>query len=435
MSVLKIQEYTLSSKNDKNSLKNISSSITENIIEHVSKNGGYLSTNLSCVDVGLSLYSTFKNDHVYYCGDELDLISEIYTDNPDNESYSLSSCLSDAIKRDLKNDNYNVVSVINSDYLRSGKAIESLNQIGAEKRKMIIVFNDDTTISQGIGLVDRFVSGLRNTRTYNTIKSNVKDVIRSNKNGEKYIEDIHNFKSSIKKSMIHEGIFGEYDIEYIGPVDGHNYNELCRALEVAKTKDYPVVVHCISTSGKGYKLAEANTNGAWKEVDRFDISTGKAYAGEADNYLYPKHIISNELSKMMITNENIIILSKDILKDGISVLFGQYVNRCINTSSDAISLEMAAGFVRSGLYPYVCMNASELSTCYEQFSDYISKSAGGILISVIKDTDDISYLKDLNNIELVDGENEEIIKNTVHEFTKNDKPTVLLIKKQCIECK
>ena len=102
---------------------------------------------------------------------------------------------------------------------------------------MIIVFNDDTSIDKGIGLVDKFVSNLRNTKTYTNIKDNVKDFIRPQKGGDKIIEGIHNIKSNIKKAVVDEGVFGEYNIDYIGPIDGHNINELIRAFETGTRKN------------------------------------------------------------------------------------------------------------------------------------------------------------------------------------------------------
>lgn len=436
MQIKRINDYKVSDYTDKTELKNVCTDIRENIIEFTANNGGYLSSNLSCVEIALSLSLSFdSNDRIFYCGEDLSLTNEIFTNNSLNNRYSLSSCLSEAVSRDLSHKSYNVVSVINSEYLRSGKAIEALNQIGAERRKMIIVFNDDTTINQGIGLVDRFVSTLRNTKAYNNIKTNVKTAISSNKNGDKLIEDIHNFKSSIKKSMIHEGIFGEYDIEYIGPVDGHNLNDLSRAFEVVKSKEYPVVVHCISTNGKGFKLAESNTNGAWNKVDKFNAANGKAYAGEVDNYLFPKHIIANELNKSMMTNENIVILSNNIHEDGVSLLFGQYINRCINVSSNAISLEMAAGLSRCDKYSYTCLMSSELNSCYEQFTNFICKENKPILIGVIDDDNDQKYLNSLNNVNVVEGNDYETIAKTVHGFVKSDKAIVIVLPKTCIECK
>lgn len=442
MDVTKIKNPDFIKKFDNTELKNLCSDIRGYIIKTVSENGGYLSGNLSDVEISVALNKCFdKKDKILFNGPDMNYTNRILNGQEmlNEERFNcLSNCLGLCASRDLEHEDYNVVSVINSDSALTRYNVETLNHIGNEKRKMIIVFNDDASIDKGIGIVDKFVSTLRNTRTYNNIKDNVKDFIRPQKGGEKIIEGIHNFKSNIKKSVIDEGVFGEYNIDYIGPVDGHNLNDLIRAFEIAKTKEYPCVVHCITTKGEGYVFAESSTNEAFVKTMPFDIKTGKKYVEENDDNKYCTNEESNTLLSLMNDNENIVVISPDNKNEtGLNSVFAKYPDRCFDSGKGIENaLGFSCGFALDNKIPFVAINSSKLCDGYNILTNQIENIKLPLIIGLVSDSDDdIKILKDLKNITICTASNTAELANLIYTATLSDHPFIIRYSNTLIKCK
>lgn len=442
MDVSKISNPNFIKNLNNSELKALCNDIRGYIIKTVSENGGYLSGNLSDVEITVTLNKSFnEEDKIIFNGPDMNYANRIlHGQEMLNEEHfnTLSNCLGICASRDLNHKDYNIVSVINSDSALTRYNVETLNHIGNEKRKMIIVFNDDASIDKGIGIVDKFVSTLRNTRTYNNLKDNVKDFIRPQKGGEKIIEGIHNLKSNIKKSVIDEGVFGEYNIDYIGPVDGHNINELLRAFDIAKTKEYPCVVHCITTKGKGYVFAESNTNEAFVKTMPFDIKTGKKFIEEDDENTYCTSSVSESLIDLMNTNENIVVVSPDNKNTtGLNSIFAKYPERCFDSGSGIEnSLGFACGFALDNKIPFVAMNSSKLSEGYGILTSQIENLKLPFIIGLISDNDDdIKILKDIKNITVCTPSNSDELANLLYTATMSNHPFIIRYSNSLIKCK
>ncbi|MBQ6493851.1 MAG: hypothetical protein IJI92_08340 [Erysipelotrichaceae bacterium] len=430
---------------NKDELKNTCEEIRDFIIDYTSKNGGYLSGNLSAVEISVMLNKVFSSDdRLIFDGNDLNytnkilngMIDELRTNS--NGAYSLANALGIAAARDLDHKEYNVVAVVNSTDLLSGRNIEALNLISNSNRKIIIVFNDDTTIDRGIGMIDRLISSLRNTRSYKNFKDNVKDMIRPAKGGEKIIENIHNIKSNIKKSVIDEGIFSEFNIDYIGPIDGHDLSVLERAFMIAREKEYPCVVHCLTTKGKGFRYAEACTNDSWNKVSKFDRNNGKMMHTEAGNYLYARNIAGKTIEKMMGENQDIVcVTTRNINEYGVSGIFAKYPQRCFDTASSAEnSLSFASGLALNGKIPYLVLRSFELPNAFRILKNQIAKLNRPFIIGLIDDgTLNHDLLAGLNNIYIMEPENSETLQQTLLSGTSLDRPVIVIYPEKCIEYK
>lgn len=423
-------------------LKSLCSDIRAEIISSVSENGGYLSGNLSVVEISVALNKCFNSkDKIIFNGPDMNYANRLLQGQEmlnDQHYNALSNCLGLCAARDLDHKEYDVVAVINSDSALTNYNVETLNHIGNEKRKMIIVFNDDTSIDKGIGIVDKFVSTLRNTRTYNNLKDNVKDFLRPQKGGDKIIEGIHNFKSNIKKNVIDEGLFGEYNIDYIGPVDGHNIQELIRAFDIAKTKEYPCVVHCITTKGKGYVFAESNTNEAFVKTLPFDIKTGKKYIEEGSENVFCSNIVSDTLISLMSDNEDIVVISPDNKNEtALNSVFSKYPDRCFDSGKGIENcLGFACGFSLDGKIPFISINSSKLSEGYSILTKQLESFENPLVIGLISDDDsDIEILKDINNIVVCTAYNNNELTNLVYTACKSSKPFIIRYSNSLIKYK
>ena len=426
-------------------LKDLCSQIRGFIIDYCSKNGGYLSGNLSAVELSVVLNKVFEQDDLLlFDGNDLNYTNKILNGKIDelqvnsNGAYSLANAIGLAVSRDLDHAHHNVVCVVNSLDLLSGRYIEALNLISSLNRKLIIVFNDDTTIDKGIGLVDKMLSTLRNTRSYNSLKENVKGIIRPAKKGKEIIENIHNFKTNLKKNMLDEGIFSEYNIDYIGPIDAHNLKELERAFDIAKEKDYPVVVHCISTSGKGYKFAEASTNGSYNHVSPFNKNSGEFVLSEKEDFLFAKTIVGKTYEKMMADNENLLCITSRNSNDyGVTNIFAKYPLRSFDTSSSGDNtLSFASGLALDGKICLVPLKSFELANAFRVLKNQICKLDKPMLIGII-DNGNLNYdlLNNLDNVYIFEPKESIELQNIVYKAVSLDKPSIIIYPERCIEFK
>ncbi len=417
-------------------LRNTCEEIRNYIIDFTSKNGGYLSGNLSSVEISVMLNKCFNTeDFLIFDGNDINYTNKILSGMASelqmnsNGAYSLANALGVATARDLEHKDYHVVAVVNSTDLLSGRNIETLNLISTSGRKLIIVFNDDTTIDRGIGMIDRLIASVRKTRSYNNLKDNVKDMIRPSKNGEKIIENIHNLKHNIKKSVIDEGVFSEFNIDYIGPINGHDISELERAFEIAKDKEYPCVVHCLTTKGKGFKYAEACTNDIWNRVYRFNKETGAMMVSENEEMHYGKNIVGSLIEKLMADNQDLVCITTRNINDyGVANVFAKYPQRCFDTTSSAEnSLSFASGMALNGKVPFIVFKAFELPNAFKILRNQIGKLHKPLIIGLLDDGNlNYDLLNELKDIYVEEPKDAKQLQDVIYSAQNADQPTVVI---------
>ena len=265
-------------------LNELAGDIRRFLIRSISETGGHLASNLGVVELTIALHYVFDSprDKIFFdvghqcythkiltgrassfgtlrrfhglSGFEKRAESEHDVWEAGHSSTSLSAALGMAVARDLNHENYAVVPVIGDGALGSGMALEALNEIGEEKRKMVIVFNDNNmSISKNVGAMAKSFANLRASNGYNRFKEGLKENLSHNDLGRSIYSGLMSFKQGIKETILDAGIFGEFNLEYMGPVDGHNLADLIQVLRVAEKHDGPVVVHVITRKGKGYR--------------------------------------------------------------------------------------------------------------------------------------------------------------------------------------
>jgi len=293
-------------KLDRKQLHELAAEIRHRIIEVVSKIGGHFGGNLGIVELTLALHYVFdtpRDQIVFDTGhqsyphklitgrrDTFDTIrmhggisgfckreeSEYDVFNAGHASTSISAALGIAVARDIKHDDYRVVAIIGDGALSGGLALEGLNQAGHLKRKLMIILNDnDMSISTNVGAMSGYLNGLIKGQAYNQAKDLARGIMdRIPLVGGK----LHGLASDMEqlfKHMIVPGtLFEELGFKYLGPFDGHDLDFLIDLFE--KNKDYngPLLVHVITKKGKGYVPAENKP--IWSHgVSPFDIESGE----------------------------------------------------------------------------------------------------------------------------------------------------------------
>lgn len=367
------------------------------LIEKISHTGGHLASNLGVVELTIALLRTFdlpKDKIIWDVGhqsythkilsgrmkefDELRQYGGLSgfpkrKESPydafdtGHSSTSISAGLGIAQGRDILGEDYRVVSVIGDGALTGGMAYEALNNAARMKKNFIIVLNDNKmSISENVGGMSRYLGGLRTGNGYNDLKKNVADTLeRIPVVGERMIDRIKRTKNSIKQLFIPGMLFENMGITYLGPVDGHNIQALCKVFKEAQKLDHAVLVHVLTKKGKGYEPAEKNP-AAFHGVSPFDIKTGRPVAEKK----YPTYtdVFSKKLCQLGETHPELVAVTA-AMPDGTGVAaFGKrFPDRFFDVGiAEAHAVTSAAGMAAAGLRPVVAVYSSFLQRGYDQ---------------------------------------------------------------------
>ena len=402
--------------------------IRSDILSYVSENGGYLSDNLSVVEISVALNKVFNsNDKIIYTSKNIQYPQAII-DGKDIGEDNRYNDFSNAFGYGLVNNSGSVIAVMNNDDFTIGDNIEILNQFNILNNKLIIIYNDNTN-NDKIGIYNKIINNARNTSSYNNLKSIVKKGIRNINNGDKIIDNIHKFKDSIKKNMVDEGIFESYNIDYIGPIDGHDINELVKALNLAKTKETAVVIHCLTNKGKGYKYALNDKQ--YDYITPFDLKTGKIFGQQDDNNIYCTNIICDTL--LSNNNKDLYIISNDIYKDGFSSLFSKLPDQSYFMKlSNLNKLKIACSVSLDNKYPYITLNTNDLNN--QNIQDILNDINKAMLITCnMNKSDNYDFISKLNNTDIYIPSNIESLKEIVNSFIHINKPVIILLCEKCMQ--
>lgn len=266
-------------------LVELSNDIRSFLINSISKTGGHLSSNLGVVELSIAMHYVFDapNDklifdvgHQCYTHKILTGRSRQFTTlrkkdglsgyqkrsesiydcwEAGHSSTSLSAALGYAIARDIKKENYEVVALIGDGALSGGMAMEALNDIGSKQKKMIIIFNDNNmSISRNHGGIEQRITSVRSSQIYRGIKHDIKSNLQTNKVGTSILNAMTSVRDIVKHDIINAGLFQDFNLDYIGPVDGHNISDLIKVLNTAKEHDGPIVVHVLTKKEKAIHM-------------------------------------------------------------------------------------------------------------------------------------------------------------------------------------
>lgn len=396
-------------------LNDLALDIRSYLIDAISKTGGHLASNLGVVELTIALHRVFDspNDKIFFDVGHQSYVHKILTGRADkfdqlrqyhglsgfqkrsesihdvweagHSSTSLSAALGMCIARDLDGKDYCVVPVIGDGALSSGMSLEALNEIGEEKRRCVIIFNDNNmSISKNVGALSRSFTHLRSDKSYNQIKENVKRSLSRNEVGKAVLSGLTNFKDYFKESVIDYGIFKEFDIEYLGPVNGHNLKELIPALETAKKHDGPIVVHVITKKGKGYLPCEDDIDGVWHGIGPFNPATGKFLNSTPANCKSWSAIIADDVLKLADNNEDILCLTPAMIAGSkLEKFFTKYPFRSFDCGiAEEHAATFAASLALSGKRPFLAIYSSFLQRCYDQINHDICRMDLPVVIGI-----------------------------------------------------
>jgi len=332
-----VKKLTTKEKNE------LAEEIRKYILEVVSNNGGHLASNLGVVELTIALHSVFDLPkdkivwdvghqtyvHKILTGRKEDLktlrqlggiagfpkTKESATDcfNTGHSSTSISAALGMARARYIKKEDHSILAVIGDGALTGGMALEALNDAGWSQTKMTVILNDnEMSISKNIGGINMLLSKLRTKKTYSKSSDVVKKTImKVPAIGKPIVKIVRRLKRSIKQLIIPKMFFEDIGFRYLGPVDGHDIEELERMLKISKQLEGPVLLHVLTKKGKGYKIAEENPD-KFHATASFDLETGKSKKEKKKDY---SKVMGEKLVSLAEKNDKIVAVTAS-MKDG-----------------------------------------------------------------------------------------------------------------------
>ncbi len=367
------------------------------LIEKVSRKGGHLAANLGVVELTIALYSVFDfptdkviwdvghqaythkilsgraegfdtlRDYGGLCGFPKHYESPYDVFDTGHSSTSVSAGLGLVHARDLKGENYSVISVIGDGSMTGGMAFEALNNASDLKSNFIIILNDnDMSISKNVGGMNRYLTGLRSGKGYNRVKNEMKARLSGiPRVGRGIVDAISNVKDSVKEFVIPGGmLFENLGITYLGPVNGHDVESLKKVLLRAKELDRAVLIHVRTKKGKGYAPSE-NAPTEFHGVNPFDIETGEEVKKSGMTY---SKVFGRWIAKAGAKDPEICAITAAMTENvGLCDFSKLYPDRLFDVGiAEQHAVTFAAGLAKGRLRPVVAVFSSFLQRAYDQ---------------------------------------------------------------------
>ena len=392
----KIQKPNDIKKIPADQLPALAEEIREFIIESLSKTGGHLASNLGVVELTIAMHRVFdlpKDKLIWDVGHQ-SYTHKILTGRKDgfetlrreggisgfpkrsesdcdvfdtgHSSTSISAGVGYVRARELKKENYSVVSIIGDGALTGGMAYEALNNAASLNSNFIIVLNDnEMSITENVGGMSSYLSGLRTASAYTDFKMDVtKALNRIPGIGPGMVDAMRKTKSSIKQIIIPGMLFEDMGLTYLGPVDGHNIPQLIKTFQEAKRFEGPILVHVLTQKGRGYEPAmrhPARFHGAGP----FDVKTGLPVGKSNPTYT---DVFSTVMRKMGDRRKDVAAVTAAMMTGvGLKRFSNMFPDRCFDVGiAEEHAVTFAAALSLGGITPVVAIYSSFLQRAYDQ---------------------------------------------------------------------
>ncbi|NEQ67787.1 MAG: 1-deoxy-D-xylulose-5-phosphate synthase [Symploca sp. SIO2D2] len=287
-------------------------------------------------------------------------------------STSISSALGMAMARDLKGENFKVVAVIGDGALTGGMALEAINHAGhLPNTKLLVVLNDnEMSISPNVGAISRSLNKVRLSAPVQFLADNLEEQFKNLPFvGESLSPELQRVKEGMKRLAVPKvgAVVEELGFTYMGPVDGHNLQDLIHTFNAAHSYDGPVLVHVVTTKGKGYAIAEADQVG-YHAQSPFDLATGKALPSNKPKPPGYSKVFAHTLVKLAENNPKIIgITAAMATGTGLTKLQEKLPKQYIDVGiAEQHAVTLAAGLACEGMQPVATIYSTFLQRAYDQ---------------------------------------------------------------------
>lgn len=381
-------------------LQEVADEVRQFIIETCSRVGGHTGASLGAVELAVAMHYVFDTPsdklvwdvghqayaHKILTGrrDELHTIktygglsgflrrdeSEYDTFGAGHASTSISAALGMAVARDVKKEDFHVCAMIGDSALAGGMAMEAVNQAGHLKSRLIVLLNDnEMSIAPAVGALSRYLNRIKEAQSYQHLKEEIGDALESvPRFGERLRRAAKSFKDAIAAAVLPGALVNELGFKYIGYVDGHNVPMLVRALEEAKKiDDGPVIVHALTTKGKGFPNPEKNYY-AYHATGPFDPKTGLPYKSSTIVPPTFTQVFGDTMCELMAKDDKIVALTA-AMPDGTGVdkVLEKFPERSWDVGiAEQHAITFCAGMACEGLKPVAAIYSTFLQRAFDQ---------------------------------------------------------------------
>ncbi len=369
--------------------------IRRKLILTVSENGGHLAPNLGVVELTVAMHYVFDcpDDSIVWDVGHQSYTHKMLTGRYDkihtirkagglsgfprryespyddfgagHSSTSISAALGIAKAKQLKGENSATVAFIGDGSFTGGLAFEGINNAGRFKGNFIIVLNDNKmSISQNVGAVSRHLNAMRISPWYVSAKSGLERVLNKVPLvGKRTVKGLTRFKNWIKRKVYKTNVFENFGFRYYGPVDGHNLEDLINVMQIAKGYDKPILVHAVTTKGKGYQFAEDDPK-SFHGIGKFDIDTGEPLS-HSDSY---SNRFGQHICTMAQEDKNICAITAAMtVGTGLTEFSEKYKDRFFDVGiAEEHAVTFGCGLASKGLTPVFAVYSSFLQRAYDQ---------------------------------------------------------------------
>ena len=451
----------------KNDLRQISNELREELIDIVSETGGHLGAGLGVVELTVALHYVFDTpkdklvwDVSHQCyphkiiTGRRDRIKTLrkggglsgFTKRTESEydpfgaahsSTSISSTLGMAVAKKLSNNNNNVVAVIGDGAMSAGMAYEAMNNAGALKSKLIVILNDnDMSIARPVGAMSNYLAKLLSGKLYFNLRETIKMVISSF--SKRFSQKAGKAEDVLRNIVTGGTLFSELGFYYVGPIDGHDVDNLVQILENVKNSNHqgPVLIHVRTQKGKGYKPAE-DSGDKYHGVSKFNVSTGEQIKSKSNIPSYTK-VFAETLIKHAEQDTKIVGITGAMPSGtGLNLFEKKFPDRTFDVGiAEQHAVTFAAGLATEGYKPYAAIYSTFLQRAYDQVVHDVALQSLPVRFAIDRaglvgadgpthaGSFDITYLSTLPNFVVMAASDEaELVKMINTSVNINDRPS------------
>ncbi len=380
----------------KKDLNQVSDELRHKTIETVSKTGGHLGAGLGVIELTVALHYVFNTPrdkliwdvghqaypHKIITGRKKNIEtlrqkgglygfvkrkeSEYDPFGTAHSSTAVSAGLGIRIAKDINKDNANVICVVGDGALSAGLAYEGLNNAGAMKKRLIVILNDNKmSIDKPVGAMSTYLTRLLSSKSYSNLRNVIKKISKTFP--DQFSKTLYRTEEYSKGLLSGGTLFEELGFYYLGPIDGHNIEDLVSVLENVRDNkfDKPVFLHCITKKGKGYKPAEESED-KFHGIDKFNINTGSSL--KKSNQKTYSQIFGETLSELAEEDEKVVAITAAMMSGtGLKGFNKKFKNRFFDVGiAEQHAVTMAAGMATEGFKPYVAIYSTFLQRAYDQ---------------------------------------------------------------------
>lgn len=380
-------------------LLQLAEEIRQRIIATTSKNGGHVGPNLGVVELTLGLHRVFDTpkdkfvfdvSHQGYVhklltgrsGDAFDNIrrtgglsgflsreeSEHDVFGAGHAGTALSAALGIAKARDMSGDDEHVVALCGDAAFSCGITMEALNNVASTTKKMIIILNDNKwSIAKNVGALSRYFNELITNPVYNRLNDDIEHFLQKVPGGESLINFGSKWKKETKDFFVSSSLFEKFDVRYIGPIDGHDLAQVEHYLEFAKRAEQPVLLHVLTTKGKGYDVALENPE-RFHGASPFDIKSGKGTPSPSGAPPKYQDVMGQTMVKLARANEKIVGVTAAMPSGtGLNILEKELPQQFYDVGiAEEHAVLFAGGMATSGYLPVCAIYSTFLQRAYDQ---------------------------------------------------------------------